>query len=119
MASFFGLESLHCEQKFLANWLACWVEMPCRLRHRGPDWSGLHCNGDCYLAHQRLAIVDPTSGDQPLYNEDKTIVVTVLFSLWDACLYLVNRLRRNVDSVTSIRMEANAFELFFDKIERP
>lgn len=50
-----------------------------RLRHRGPDWSGLHCHGDCYLAHQRLAIVDPASGDQPLYNEDKTIVVTVLF----------------------------------------
>ncbi|KAL6003288.1 asparagine synthetase [Asimina triloba] len=47
------------------------------LRHRGPDWSGLHCHEDCYLAHQRLAIMDPTSGDQPLYNEDKTIVVTV------------------------------------------
>ncbi|KAK7844263.1 asparagine synthetase [glutamine-hydrolyzing] 2, partial [Quercus suber] len=47
------------------------------LRHRGPDWSGLHCHGNCYLAHQRLAIVDPTSGDQPLYNEDKTVVVTV------------------------------------------
>ena len=50
-----------------------------RLRHRGPDWSGLHCFEDCYLAHQRLAIVDPTSGDQPLYNEDKTIIVTVNF----------------------------------------
>ncbi|RYR78153.1 hypothetical protein Ahy_A01g002889 isoform B [Arachis hypogaea] len=49
----------------------------CRLKHRGPDWSGLHCHGGCYLAHQRLAIVDPTSGDQPLYNEDKTVVVTV------------------------------------------
>lgn len=48
-----------------------------RLKHRGPDWSGLHQYGDCYLAHQRLAIVDPASGDQPLYNEDKTIVVTV------------------------------------------
>lgn len=47
------------------------------MRHRGPDWSGLHCFQDCYLAHQRLAIVDPTSGDQPLYNEDKSIVVTV------------------------------------------
>ncbi|KAL4396954.1 hypothetical protein AHAS_Ahas01G0143500 [Arachis hypogaea] len=48
-----------------------------QLKHRGPDWSGLHCHGGCYLAHQRLAIVDPTSGDQPLYNEDKTVVVTV------------------------------------------
>ena len=60
----------------------------CRLRHRGPDWSGLHCHQDCYLAHQRLAIVDPTSGDQPLYNEDKTVIVTVcmnmyIYSLWE------------------------------------
>lgn len=48
-----------------------------RLKHRGPDWSGLYQHGDCFLAHQRLAIIDPASGDQPLYNEDKSIVVTV------------------------------------------
>ncbi|KAK0605589.1 hypothetical protein LWI29_028450 [Acer saccharum] len=48
-----------------------------RLKHRGPDWSGLYQHGDFYLAHQRLAIIDPASGDQPLYNEDKKIVVTV------------------------------------------
>ncbi|OMO56080.1 hypothetical protein CCACVL1_26775 [Corchorus capsularis] len=53
------------------------IELSRRLRHRGPDWSGIHCHQDCYLAHQRLAIVDPTSGDQPLYNEDKTVIVTV------------------------------------------
>ncbi|CAJ2640311.1 unnamed protein product [Trifolium pratense] len=47
------------------------------LKHRGPDWSGLHQHGDNYLAHQRLAIVDPASGDQPLFNEDKSIIVTV------------------------------------------
>ncbi|KAF3509409.1 hypothetical protein F2Q69_00007710 [Brassica cretica] len=48
-----------------------------RLRHRGPDWSGIYQNGFNYLAHQRLAIIDPDSGDQPLFNEDKSIVVTV------------------------------------------
>ncbi|KAK4492098.1 hypothetical protein RD792_002895 [Penstemon davidsonii] len=48
-----------------------------RLKHRGPDWSGLYQYGDCYLAHQRLAIIDPASGDQPLFNEDEKIVVTV------------------------------------------
>ncbi|XP_019084731.1 PREDICTED: asparagine synthetase [glutamine-hydrolyzing] 2-like [Camelina sativa] len=53
------------------------IELSRRLRHRGPDWSGLHCHEDCYLAHGRLAIIDPTYGEQPLYNEDKTIVVTV------------------------------------------
>ncbi|CAN1354615.1 Asparagine synthetase [glutamine-hydrolyzing] 1 [Linum perenne] len=48
-----------------------------RLKHRGPDWSGLYQYKDCYLAHQRLAIVDPDSGDQPLFDEDESIVVTV------------------------------------------
>uniref|UniRef100_M4DNS2 Asparagine synthetase [glutamine-hydrolyzing] n=1 Tax=Brassica campestris TaxID=3711 RepID=M4DNS2_BRACM len=48
-----------------------------QLRHRGPDWSGIYQNGFNYLAHQRLAIIDPASGDQPLFNEDKSIVVTV------------------------------------------
>uniref|UniRef100_O65329 Asparagine synthetase [glutamine-hydrolyzing] n=1 Tax=Elaeagnus umbellata TaxID=43233 RepID=O65329_ELAUM len=53
------------------------LELSRRLKHRGPDWSGLFQFGDCYLAHQRLAIIDPASGDQPLFNEDKTVVVTV------------------------------------------
>lgn len=53
------------------------LELSRRLKHRGPDWSGLQQVGDSYLSHQRLAIIDPASGDQPLYNEDKSIVVTV------------------------------------------
>ncbi|GFR44802.1 hypothetical protein Agub_g6137 [Astrephomene gubernaculifera] len=52
-----------------------------RQRHRGPDWSGMHQfssnSSTHYLAHERLAIIDPASGDQPLFNEDRTIVVTV------------------------------------------
>jgi hypothetical protein len=52
-----------------------------RLKHRGPDWSGLCQYGDNFLSHQRLAIIDPASGDQPLYNEDKSIIVTVQFVL--------------------------------------
>ncbi|XP_017236614.1 asparagine synthetase [glutamine-hydrolyzing] [Daucus carota subsp. sativus] len=53
------------------------LELSRRLKHRGPDWSGLYQYGDSYLSHQRLAVVDPDSGDQPLYNEDEKIVVTV------------------------------------------
>ncbi|XP_035846576.1 asparagine synthetase [glutamine-hydrolyzing] isoform X2 [Helianthus annuus] len=53
------------------------LELSRRLKHRGPDWSGLYQRDGCFIAHQRLAIVDPASGDQPLYNEDKTIVVAV------------------------------------------
>ncbi|XP_051134600.1 asparagine synthetase [glutamine-hydrolyzing]-like [Andrographis paniculata] len=53
------------------------LELSRRLKHRGPDWGGIYKHGDCYLAHQRLAIIDPESGDQPLFSEDKKIVVTV------------------------------------------
>lgn len=37
----------------------------------------MHQWENCFLAHERLAIIDPASGDQPLYNEDKSIVVAV------------------------------------------
>jgi asparagine synthase (glutamine-hydrolysing) len=55
------------------------LELSRRLRHRGPDWSGLFVDEQacCYLSHERLAIIDPTSGDQPLYNSNKSIVVAV------------------------------------------
>ncbi|KAJ8624469.1 hypothetical protein MRB53_032999 [Persea americana] len=53
------------------------LELSRRLKHRGPDWSGIYQHGGLFLAHQRLAIVDPASGDQPLFNEDKSVVVTV------------------------------------------
>jgi asparagine synthase (glutamine-hydrolysing) len=55
------------------------LELSRRLRHRGPDWSGLFVDEEagCYLSHERLAIIDPTSGDQPLYNGSKNIVVAV------------------------------------------
>ena len=44
------------------------LEMAKCLRHRGPDWSGIHIGEKAILAHERLAIVDPTSGRQPLYS---------------------------------------------------
>lgn len=47
------------------------------LRHRGPDWSGVYCEGGTLIAHERLAIVDPDSGDQPLYNEARDLVLGV------------------------------------------
>jgi asparagine synthase (glutamine-hydrolysing) len=53
------------------------VDLAKLLRHRGPDWSGIYSEGHTIVAHERLAIVDPGSGDQPLYNEAKTIVLGV------------------------------------------
>jgi len=51
------------------------LEMSKQVRHRGPDWSGIFSCDKAVIAHERLAIVDPTSGKQPLYNEDKTIIL--------------------------------------------
>lgn len=45
------------------------------LRHRGPDWSGIYSNDKAILAHERLAIVDPTSGKQPLLSVQKDLVL--------------------------------------------
>ena len=48
-----------------------------RLRHRGPDWSGVRVMGTCAIAHERLAIVDPESGEQPLVSTNTNIVLAV------------------------------------------
>ena len=45
------------------------------IRHRGPDWSGIHVAKNAILAHERLAIVDPASGKQPLYSKNKQLVL--------------------------------------------
>ena len=45
------------------------------IRHRGPDWSGVFSNEKAILAHERLAIVDPISGKQPLFSEDGKLVL--------------------------------------------
>ncbi|MEP6107756.1 MAG: asparagine synthase B, partial [Nonlabens ulvanivorans] len=44
------------------------LELSKKLRHRGPDWSGIYCGSNAILAHERLTIVDPQSGGQPLYS---------------------------------------------------
>ncbi|MBR2194505.1 MAG: asparagine synthase B [Salinivirgaceae bacterium] len=51
--------------------------MSSKIRHRGPDWSGVYSSEKCVLAHERLAIVDPLSGGQPLYSTDRKQVLAV------------------------------------------
>ena len=51
------------------------LEMSKKIRHRGPDWSGIYDDKKAILTHERLAIVDPASGKQPLYSEDKKIIL--------------------------------------------
>jgi asparagine synthase (glutamine-hydrolysing) len=53
------------------------LEMSKRLRHRGPDWSGVYTSDNAILVHERLAIVDVNNGAQPLYNEAKTHALAV------------------------------------------
>ena len=51
------------------------LEMSKKVRHRGPDWSGIHCGDTVLLAHERLAIVDPQSGNQPIYSSDNKLIL--------------------------------------------
>ena len=53
------------------------LRMSQKIRHRGPDWSGIYCGGSAILAHERLSIVDPESGKQPLFSPDKKEVLAV------------------------------------------
>ncbi|MDR2844339.1 MAG: asparagine synthase B, partial [Candidatus Symbiothrix sp.] len=53
------------------------LSMSKKIRHRGPDWSGIYCSDNAILAHERLAIVDPQSGRQPLYSSDGKVVLAV------------------------------------------
>src|SRR5690606_25886200 len=48
-----------------------------RIRHRGPDWSGIYTGDKAILAHERLAIVDPKSDSQPLFSPDGKDVLAV------------------------------------------
>ena len=51
------------------------LEMSKTIRHRGPDWSGIYSDDKAILAHERLAIVDPASGKQPLFSPDNKLVL--------------------------------------------
>ena len=53
------------------------LSMSRKIRHRGPDWSGIYVGGSAVLAHERLSIVDPASGGQPLFSPDRKQVLAV------------------------------------------
>jgi len=53
------------------------LKMSKKVRHRGPDWSGIFCCEKAILAHERLAIVDPQSGGQPLKSKDGNLILAV------------------------------------------
>src|SRR4029079_2718136 len=53
------------------------LSMSRKQRHRGPDWSGIYDSNNCILVHERLSIVDPASGKQPLFSKDGNLILAV------------------------------------------
>lgn len=74
MCSIFGIVDIKSDAMPLRQ-IA--LEMSKKMRHRGPDWSGIYASPHAILAHERLAIVGLNSGAQPIYSADKKLVLAV------------------------------------------
>ncbi|MBN1118029.1 MAG: asparagine synthase B [Bacteroidales bacterium] len=70
------------------------LSMSKKLRHRGPDWSGIYCGEKAILAHERLSIVDPQSGNQPLYSQDRKHILAV-----NGEIYNYKKLREETEDI--------------------
>ncbi len=74
MCGIVGIFDLKCEASKLRSRA---LTMAKKIRHRGPDWSGIYCGDKAILAHERLSIVDPKSGGQPLKSKDGKHILAV------------------------------------------
>ncbi|MCC8070218.1 MAG: asparagine synthase B [Bacteroidales bacterium] len=72
-----GIIAVFGSEENLAGMRPQVLKMSKTIRHRGPDWSGIHCSPRAILAHERLSIVDPESGGQPLKTADGKVILTV------------------------------------------
>ena len=70
------------------------LDMSKKIRHRGPDWSGIYSNDKVIMAHERLAIVDPASGKQPLISADGKLVLAA-----NGEIYNHRELRKELEGV--------------------
>ena len=78
------------------------LEMSKTIRHRGPDWSGIFDNHKAIMAHERLAIVDPASGKQPLYSPDGQLVLAA-----NGEIYNHRKLRKELKSEYEFQTESD------------
>ena len=78
------------------------LKMSQKVRHRGPDWSGIYSSKNAILAHERLAIVDPTSGKQPILSEDGLKVIAV-----NGEIYNHKNLKNSLTSSYNFRTESD------------
>ena len=74
MCGIAGILNIKYQSRELRNKV---LKMAQKIRHRGPDWSGIYVGGSAILAHERLSIVDPESGGQPLFSPDRKQVLAV------------------------------------------
>ncbi len=75
------------------------LEMSKKIRHRGPDWSGIYCDSKAILAHERLSIVDPASGRQPLFSKDGNLILAVNGEIYNH-VELRNKLKIDYEFLT-------------------
>ncbi|MBJ2173824.1 asparagine synthase B [Aureibaculum sp. A20] len=78
------------------------LEMSQKIRHRGPDWSGIYCDDKAILAHERLAIVDPASGKQPLFSEDNKLILAA-----NGEIYNHRELRKQFEGTYNFQTESD------------
>jgi asparagine synthase (glutamine-hydrolysing) len=72
-----GILGVFCNSSNAKDLRQSVLSMSKKIRHRGPDWSGIYSNDKVIFSHERLAIVDPQSGGQPLYSKDRNLVLAV------------------------------------------
>ena len=89
------------------------VDLAKTLRHRGPDWSGVAVRRNAVIAHERLAIVDPVSGSQPLLSEDGRIVLAV-----NGEIYNHEVLRSELEATGSVFKSRSDCEVILHLYER-
>jgi asparagine synthase (glutamine-hydrolysing) len=83
------------------------------IRHRGPDWSGIFTHSKAIMAHERLAIVDPTSGKQPIYSADGRYVLAV-----NGEIYNHKQIRKRYEGKYNFQTQSDSeviIPLFMDK----
>jgi asparagine synthase (glutamine-hydrolysing) len=76
------------------------LKMSKKIRHRGPDWSGVFSCDQTILSHERLSIVDPESGGQPLYSKDRKLVLAVNGEIYNH-LEIRKRIGNNYEFMTN------------------
>lgn len=78
------------------------LTMSGKIRHRGPDWSGIYCGEKAVMAHERLSIVDPASGGQPLYSDDRRFILAV-----NGEIYNHRELRKPYEGIYPFRTQSD------------